>query len=118
MIDRHHLLFERNNWDATAPGRTLRATPSLIPKLDREVHEQIHRDIPSIPILGHAAMLAIRMRFNPTGDTLRDMDGFALAYDRATKSPRSHQAERDIAGIAIEQFLKQKAYVMEGILRA
>lgn len=117
-MSRHHLLFEKANWNATEPGRKLRITPSLIPRIDRDVHTELHDNTASIPVLGHSAMLGVLMRFHPTGDTLKDMDYFALALDRATKTPRAHQSERDIAGIAIEEFLSQKQYVIEGMLRA
>lgn len=118
MMSRHHAAFEACNFNATEAGRQIRQTHSLIPRLDREVHNALHESIPSIPILGHTAMKGVAMRFIPTGNTLHDIDLLCLAYDRATNTRKSHKAERDIAGVAIELLMSQKPFISEGILRA
>lgn len=114
MIDRHHLLWERKNWNATPEGRVLRSTPGLIPHIDREWHEAIHKDLPPVPTLGSFALRRTLMGFEPNGDYLHDSESLVRSMDRATKS--SHRLERDLAGLAIENLMAQRPYVLDGII--
>lgn len=114
MIDRHHILHQRNHWNSTPEGKLLRTTHSLIPKIDRDWHEAIHRDLPPVPMLGSYALRRVVTGFEPTGDTLRDIDGLARSMDRATKN--SHKLERELAGLAIENITAQRPYIIDGII--
>lgn len=114
MIDRHHLLWQRNHWNATPEGKILRSTHGLIPHLDREWHEAIHKELPPVPVLGSFALRRTLMGFEPTNDPIRNIDRLSKAMDRATKD--SHPLERDLAGLAIENLNAQRPYVMDGII--
>lgn len=114
MIDRHHILHERSTWSSSAPAKTLRTTRSLIPRIDREWHEAIHHDLPAVPMLGSYALRRTLTGFDPTGDTIRDIEGLARSMDRATKG--SHRLERELAGLAIENITAQRPYIIDGMI--
>jgi hypothetical protein len=112
--DSHHVLWQRNHWSTSPEAKAMRQTHSLIPKMDRQWHEAIHGELPPVPVLGTYALRRTLMGFEPTNDTLRDMDGLALAMDKATKN--SHTLGRELAGLAIENLMAQKPMVADGIV--
>lgn len=108
MIDRHHILFERSTWSSNSEAQRLRSTRSLIPRIDREVHDEIHNHLETVPLLGRKAMFRVVNLFEPTGNTITDIDQLARAIDRATKPGSSPQNERDLGGLAIEALFLQR----------
>lgn len=95
----------------------LRGIPSLIPTIDREVHEELHRECPPVPLLGAHALRGVLNRFTPTNDVLRDMDGLMSAIEQSTRDYRFHPIERELAGLAIEAIDLQRPYIIDGIVR-
>ena len=117
MMSRHHILHERASWNARPEFKQLRGTPSLIPRIDRDVHDDLHANCPAVPILGSYAMRRVNMLFEPSGNTFEDIDRLSSAFDRATRHPRAHQLERDLAGVAIETIRLQIPYLKDGLWR-
>lgn len=113
VIDRHHVLFEHSTYRSNQWGNRLRGIPSLIPKLDRDAHEALHRDCPSVPMLGHQALARTVQCFEPTGNTFTDIDRLQGALERATRG--SHDIERGLAELAVMAIDLQKPYIKEGI---
>lgn len=114
MIDRHHLLYEKSFWEAHTSTQRLRRTHSLIPRIDREVHEEIHDNCPPVPILGTYVMKRVGMLFEPTDNTFQDIDLLCRAMDKATK--HSTTIERELAGLSIEALRLQIPFVREGLV--
>lgn len=117
MRDRHHILNSRVEWTLRPHAAKLRGTPSLIPTLDREVHEELHRECPPVPLLGAYALRGTLERFVPTHDVLRDMDGLMEAIERSSRHRMVHPIERDLAGLAIEAIDMQRPYIIDGIIK-
>jgi hypothetical protein len=116
MNDRHHILHDRRSWSVRPESLKLRNTPSLIPRIDRDVHEALHEDCPPVPTLGVYAVRNTLELFHPTGDTFRDMDSLMMAMNKGTKDPRFHPLERDLAGLAIEAIELQREWIVKGLL--
>lgn len=117
MRDRHHLLNPRMEWSLRPQAAKLRGTPSLIPRIDREIHEEIHRECPPVPLLGVYALRGTLERFVPTHDTLKDMDNLMSAIESSSRHRMVHPIERDLAGLAIEAIDMQRPYIMDGIIK-
>lgn len=116
-MSRHHILFEASAYNSRPEARALRTTHSLIPRIDRDIHDDLHTFCPSVPLLGSQALLKVCEYFNPTGDTMRDMDGLMSAIERSTRSRSFHPLERDLGGLAIESIETQRPYIEKGLTR-
>lgn len=116
MRDRHHILHSKQEWSLRPYARQLRGTPSLIPTLERDAHEALHRNCPPVPLLGQWALQGTVMRFTPSGDTFKDIDHLLSCIERATRGERFHPLERELAGLAIEAVDLQRPYLREGML--
>lgn len=117
MRDRHHIINPRAEWTLRPAGREIRNTQSLIPRIDREIHEAIHDECPPVPLLCYNALKLTVQKFEPVHNTLKDMDNLMSAIEQATRHPRTHPIERDLAGLAIEAIDLQRPYIMEGLIR-
>lgn len=114
--DRHHILNNRIEWSARPESSVLRETMSLIPLMDRSVHEQIHRECPPVPTLCVQALQRVVRTFRPTHDTFETMDNLMFAIERASDHPKAHPIERQIASLAIQSIDMQRPYVRDGII--
>jgi len=110
---RHHIAHEAVFWNAHSSTRAIRQTHSLIPRIDRGVHDELHRACNPVPVLSTYVMNRVNMQFEPIDSTFRDIDLLCRAFDRATK--RSTTIEREMAGLAIESIRAQIPYIQEGM---
>lgn len=111
---RHHILHERAFWNAHKSAMRLRTTHSLIPRIYRSTHDELHDNCPPVPILGTYALFRTAMAFEPVGETFQDIDLLCKAIDRGTK--RSHPLERDVGGLAIESIRNQIPFIRDGLV--
>lgn len=93
MIDRHHVLFPRQEWTLRPEAKTLRNTASLIPAIDREVHNEIHRQVPFVPVMGYYALRRVMSDFYPQRTTLATLDELLFSMEEASGNPKSHPIE-------------------------
>jgi len=112
--DKHHLLWPRREWTLRPEARKIRETPSLIHRIDREVHDYIHESTPGVPLLGFYTLRSVLEYFDPVGHPLNDIDWLCLSIDHATKSHPTHPIERDLGGLAIEVLTMQKNIILDG----
>lgn len=115
--DGHHILFEARNWAAHQPNRTLRQKPGLIVDLDRDAHEELHREVATVVAPSHRMGMAVLSlyRDNPD-DNIRSMENLMFAIDRATKHPRVRPIERQIGGLIIASVEAQLPFIRGNIL--
>lgn len=100
MIDRHHVLNTKNHWSSIKEAKQLR--DSYVYRIDREVHNDIHKYCPPVPLLGYYALRGVLRNINPTGEPLQDLDELCSAIDLTNKHPKAHPIERDLGALSIE----------------
>lgn len=113
--DRHHILHHRQEWDLRPESAALRGDPSLIPLIDRTVHEELHRVSPAVPLLSYHVLVRVLNLYEPQRDVIDSMDNLMLTIDHAARHRRAHRVERGIANLAIEALDIQRA-VLRGNL--
>jgi len=99
--DGHHILHNRLEWSLRPESKRLRETPSLIPRLDRETHDEIHRTCPPVPLLGYYALMRVNKLFEPSRNTLESIDSLLDAIDEANHHPKAHPLERQLGDAAM-----------------
>lgn len=112
-FDRHHLLHDSKSWRARVSSRMLRSIPSLIPEIDRDVHEYLHRTTPPVPVPSFYTLDETAKLFIPTGDFFQDVDGLCRSIDFVTNYPKSFRIERELGGLTIEVLQMQKNILRE-----
>ena len=107
--DRHHILHHRVEWSSRPQSMMLRESPALIPVIDRDVHNEIHRIAPAVPLLGYHALCRVASSFNPQSGTMESLDNLMLAIEEFTRHPKAHSVERGVGRLAIEALDIQRA---------
>lgn len=108
MIDRHHILHTRQHWTATKEAKSLR--DSYVYRLDREVHNDIHKYAPPVPLLGYYALTSVLHNVRPNGEPLRDIDELSSAIELTTKHHKAHPIEVQLGELAVEAIRLQRQF--------
>ena len=115
MRDQHHLLWDRVSWSTRLESRYLRETPSLVPRIERVTHNEIHAECPIIPVLGFHALQRVIRTFQPIGNTMHDIELLQLSIDKGTKHPKTHPVERSMAELTLHAIDLQKPFLQEAL---
>lgn len=114
-VDVHHILFNRQEWTLRPDAESLREQTLLKPKMDREIHNELHRNCPPVPLLGYYALFRVHRDFEVGDDTFETIDNLLGAIELANKSPKSHSIERSLGELTIQAIDLQRPYIREGI---
>lgn len=115
--DGHHILHHRQEWTLRPEAAALRESPPLIVEIPRSLHNEIHKNVPPVPLLGHYALFRTLRAYNPVqGDSLASIDNLLLAIEEAARSPKSHAIEKTLAELAVEAIDLQRPYIKQGII--
>lgn len=115
--DGHHILHNRQEWSLRPEAQYIREHPSLIPRIPREVHEELHKACPPVPLLGFYALKRTVKMWTPDNFTLASIDNLQFAIEDAAKHEKSHEIESQLAYLAIEALELQKPFIREGLRR-
>lgn len=113
---RHHILHVGREWSLRPEPRKLRELPSLVPNIDRGVHDELHNHCPAVPVLGICAMQRIAQEVRDTGDTYKTLDQLFLAVERAGRHPKAKPLERELGQLMIHTIQLQIPYIREGMI--
>ena len=116
-MDRHHVLWNKREWESRPQYKELRETPGLIVPMEREVHHELHRAVPFVPVLGYYGILAANRAFEEGADHLESIDNLALAIDSIHKNRRMSGIERGLADLALESIELQLPFIREGYIK-
>lgn len=111
--DNHHILHDRVSWTSRPEAKALREDRSLIVKLDRSEHNEIHRHTVAVPLLGYRALVRTRREYEAGNTPLESIENLMAAIEVAQKHPRAHPIERELAGLAIWSLDLVRPFVAE-----
>lgn len=115
-LERHHLMFTRSSFNSSVEGKRLRENESLIPDIDAEAHNLLHRNCHPVPLMGFHALRRVNKLYIPDyDDPLKSIDNVCEAFEEAVKTPQSHGIERELSRLAVWSLEEQKQYVKYGL---
>lgn len=109
--DRHHIIHGRREWEARPEAKSIRETPSLIVRMDREDHTELHRNCPAIPLLGYHALMRTRQLYEENENPLKSMENLMTAIEKASTHPKTHPVEKGLAELAVWAIDLQRPYI-------
>lgn len=109
--DSHHVLWPRQEYTLRPEAKKLRESQGLVPKIDRSLHDEIHRNCPPVPLLGFHALQRTLREFQPHPDTLISMDNLMFAIEISGKHPKAHDIERELAALAVQAIDLQREFL-------
>lgn len=115
--DKHHILFNRQEWSLRKEARMLRNNPELIPLMDYDIHRELHKECPPVPLLSQHVLNLVMNGFKAVpGDTLATMGNLTTSIAEALESPHIHELEREMGGLTIRAIELQRPFVKEGLI--
>jgi hypothetical protein len=88
----------------------------LVAYMGATEHRALHRDLPAVPVLDIFSIQRLLRVYEPTPDTMQNMDNYMRSIEQVMMSPKSHSIERQVASLAIHAVDLQRPYVREGLL--
>lgn len=114
--EEHHILHDRMSWESRETGKLIRRKRGLIAPLEHDLHAELHRDTPIVPLLGYHALYRIARDFQPQGlDYLANMDMLQQAITEAGRNPKAHPVERELGELTCYVLELQKPYIQESL---
>lgn len=114
MENKHHILFNRQEWTLRPQAERLRETSELVPSIDVDLHNYIHRNSTAIPLLGHHALDYVSNSFKPVdGDTLASLDSLMETIESSGTHWRAHPIEQELGELAVRA-LEIQRHLLEG----
>lgn len=114
--NKHHILHHRAEWTVRPEAELLRERPELVPRIDVDVHNELHRIAPPVPLLGCYALRRVNALYEPSFDTIESMDNLMLAIEQAGKHHKAHRVERKMAECAVEALDIQRAILRGNVV--
>lgn len=105
------MLFYREEWSARPEARYLREMGGLRVDLPRAEHDEMHRRVALVPLLGVHALQRVASDYKPVNSLYQNIDRFVCLTERALKNPKSHEIERELGQLTIKSILMQREFI-------
>ena len=117
-MDRHHVLFNKREWESRPQYKELRQNPGLIVPMDRDIHNELHRSLAHVPVLGYHAIMAVNKEFYRGRTHLETLDNLMFAIESLENHPRLPDLDKSLANIALQSLDIQKPFIIEGEIKS
>ena len=112
-FDKHHVLHYAKEWRLRPEAKAIREHPSLVPTLPREVHNEIHKTCPPVPMLGYHALKRTVGLWTPRHDTMESLDNLMFAIEQSISDVRAHPIERQLGRLTVQAIDLQRPLIRE-----
>ena len=109
----HHLLFYDKEWSLRPEGLYLREHAGLRVDLPVPRHNEMHRRVALVPLLGVHALQRVASDYKPSQSLHQNIDRFVFLTERALKHPNCHNIEKKLGELTIEAVLMQQEVLRE-----
>lgn len=114
----HHIIHHKAEWSLRPEAKAIRETPSLIVPMERSLHNEIHSNVPAVPLLGYHALMRTSSNFEPIrGDSLKTIENLMAAIETSASHPKAHVIEKHLADLAIWAIDLQRPFIGEAVQR-
>lgn len=115
-MDKHHVLFNKREWESRPQYKELRQNSGLIVPIDREVHNELHRNVTQVPVLGYYGIMAVQKEFYRGRTHLDTVDNLLFALESVERHPRLSDLDKALAGIALQAVEIQRPFIAKGLI--
>ena len=115
-MDKHHVLFNKREWESRPQYKELRQNSGLIVPIDRDVHNELHRSVTQVPVLGYYGIMAVQKEFYRGRTHLDTVDNLLFALESVEGHPRLSDLDKALASIALQAVEIQRPFIVEGLI--
>ena len=113
----HHVLFPKALHNVQEPTKQLRRNQWLIPPVEYEPHERLHRAVGIVAVMDYITANKVLKLYEPyPGDYIRSIEMLMFTMEAVAKSPRVPAIETGIVELAIAGIDAQLPFIREGLI--
>lgn len=116
-MDKHHVLFNKREWESRPQYKELRENDGLIIPMDREIHNELHRSITQVPVIGYYGIMAVQKEFYRGRTHLDTVDNLLFALESTESHPRLSDIDKSMANIALRSIYLQRPFIVDGEIK-
>lgn len=113
-MDRHHVIFNKREWESRPQYKSLRENEGLIVPMDRDIHNELHRAVPFVPVMGYYGIMAVQREFYRDRTRLGTIENLMFAIEKSMEHPKLSDIERSLAGLALQAVDVQRPFIRQG----
>lgn len=112
----HHFNYDRASHEANPYNKRVRRSMGMIARLSTDVHIELHKNCPPVPVLGHYTASAVASAYVPHHNPLVGQENYLRALSEVQRRPKVHPIEKDLIDLIAEAHLLQRPYIIEGLI--
>lgn len=113
----HHVMFPKALHNAQNPSKEIRNNRWLIVPLDHEVHNELHRNIGIVPVMGWLMETRLAKDYYPhPGDYVKSVEGLAMDLENIVGCPNVPRLEKDLGILVVRSLYMQLPYIRQGLI--
>ncbi len=117
-IRRHHLLYTRATWESQSQTASLRRNPNLIFRMHDDPHAELHKAVPTVPVLDHITAGLVAVNFEPVfANKLASVDNLLTQIDKQSTNYNATTIQRELGAVTMHAIEMQKPFIREGLIR-
>lgn len=118
------MLFEEKAWESNPEAKLLRATPELIVPMYVAPHDELHTNIPFVPLLDSIQVFHVRREFQPKDTPLKNISELIRCivrsterFDRNDQNNLNSSLRISMAELVVIALEGQIPFIREGLCR-
>lgn len=112
----HHIVSSRRLYNVYREGVALREHPSLrLKEMPWPEHTELHENTPLVPFMGYYALCRTVRDYEPGDGLLQSMENLMRSIEGATRHPKAHPLEKDLAMLAVQAVDLQRPYIARSL---
>lgn len=113
-MTKHHLLFSRGAWTSNRHALRLRTSEGLHHEVGQFTHEQLHANVPEVPLMSSLLLNKVYYDYEDDPDTHIAVARFKECVISAASHPRVKDIEREVASLTLKALTMQLPYLRRG----
>ena len=113
MRNKHHVLFPKAIHESTKYGNELRNLPHMVPVMDVDIHQDLHKNIAMVPPLNYyiGNRVLYLMRGSDANNSVDAIHDYMSAVDEAIRHPKAGDLEKRLGGLVIDTMQEQIPFI-------
>ncbi len=93
----------------------MRSNSGLIIPIDRDAHNELHRSVSQVPVLGYYGILAVQREFYRGRTHLDTVDNLLFALEKSSENEKLSDMDKALASLALQAVDTQRPFILRGI---
>lgn len=113
--DRHHILTPGKEWELRPESEYLRQHPSLVARIGRVAHSNLHAEVPCVPLLPYNILVKTARDYQSESCPLKSVESLMRTIEVSTALTHPHDIEQEMAQLTMRALDLQRPFIADGL---